>query len=124
MKKAELKIGSNKMIILEKSEIHMFDFNDIIGVFSDHPYLLIEFANKTSKLIFYSLKEIGQLLPIPFIKCNRSSIINITYLTKVTNENSESFLQLKNGKKINLPRRKKNDIISRIKSIISASFAI
>ena len=124
MKKAELKISSDKMMVFEKSNIYMFDFSDIIGIFCDHPYLLIETVNKTSKLIYHSLKEIAQLLPFPFIACNRSSIINVFYITQIINENPKSFVQLKNEKKLFIPRRKKNDIIKKINCMLKASFTI
>ena len=124
MKKVELIIGGNTMTIFEKSNIYIFDFNDIIGIFCEHPYVSIETVHKKSKLIFHSLKEIEELLPFPFIACNQSSIINIKHIIQVINENSKSFLLLKNGKKICVPRRKKNDIMEKIRNSIKESFTI
>ena len=117
MKKTKLIFGKEKLTVLEKTSVSIFYYIDIVGFFCEHPYLMIVTTNKDKKLIFYSLKEIKQLLPLPFVMCSRSAIINITHVVQLKTQNSNCFVYLNNGQKILISRRKKNDIMEKIKRI-------
>jgi len=119
MKKAEIQFSEEQMTIFDGSNIQKFNYHDIIGIFCDYPYIKIETTtDPKSKLIFHSLKEIGQLLPSLFIMCNRSSIINIMYINQMKYEVNQSFLCLNNGRQIRIPRRKKSTIIKKIHAFL------
>jgi len=80
---------------------------------------MIVSVNKNKRLIFQSLKEISQSLPFSFVMCSRSAIINLTYVVQFQFGNSKCFIELKNGQIILVSRRKKNEIMGKIR-IISA----
>ena len=118
MKKAEIQTNADKMIIFEKSNTYVFYYQDIIGFFSEHPYVKIETTTLKSTLIFHSLKEISPLLPPEFVMCNRSSIINIAYIAQSISDSAKCIFLLKNGRYIRSARRKKTTITSKILSVI------
>jgi DNA-binding LytR/AlgR family response regulator len=115
MKKANIIFSEGRLSVIEKTSVSIFCYTDIVGIFCDHPYLMIETINKEKKIIFHSLKEISQLLPFPFVMCSRSAIINMDYINNVKTQNPNSFIYLKNGQKILIPRRKKGEIMRIIK---------
>ena len=117
MNKAEIILSTDKMTIIEKSKMYVFHLKDIIGFFSDHPYVKIETTISTPIQIFHSLEKIGQLLPSPFIVCNRSSIINMMHIHQVIPDDSKCFLHLENGREIRIARRRKSDVIKQIRAI-------
>jgi DNA-binding LytR/AlgR family response regulator len=118
MKKAEIQSNAEELIIFKKSYIYVFDFRDIIGFFCDHPYIKIETTTLKSTLIFHSLKEIAPLLPPQFVMCNRSAIINIAYIARLTSDSVRCVLHLKNGRIIRVARRKKTNITRKILSLL------
>ena len=118
MNKAKILFRTDKMTIFQKSNMYVFNFKDIIGFFCDHPYVKIETTTSKPILIFHSLKEIGQLLPPPFIVCNRSSIINITHIHQVKSTVSKCVLPLVNGREIRVARRRKSNVMKQIYAII------
>jgi len=117
MKKTEISFSENQLTIIEKASVSIFRYTDIIGVFCEHPYLKIETINKNRKLFFHSLKEIEKLLPFPFVMCNRSAIINLLHLIQIKTENSNCYIHLNNGQKIPVSRRKKNELMEKIKQL-------
>jgi len=106
------------MIIFERSNIYVFEYQDIIGFFSEHPYVKIETTTQKSTLFFHSLKEIAPLLPPEFVMCNRSSIINIAHIIEMTSDSAKCVFLLKNGRIIRVARRKKTTVTSKILSLI------
>ena len=120
MKKTKIIFNKDNIIIFEKSNISKFWHEEIVGIFCEHPYLMIVSVNKNKKLIFHSLKEIAQVLPFPFVMCSRSSIVNLTYINQVKSINSKCFIILNNRQEISVSRRKKNDIMEKIKKISTA----
>jgi len=118
MKKAEIILKMDTITILERSKIHIFKLKDVIGFFCDHPYLTIETVNEKPILIFHSLKEIGELLPIPFVVCNQSAIVNITHIRKMLPDKSTCFLYLENGRKVRVARRLKRDMMKEINRML------
>ena len=117
MKKTVIICSEDKLSIIEKSSINIFQYSDIAGVFYEHPYLKIITVNKNKKLIFYSLKEISKLLPPQFVVCSRSAIINLTHVAQFKSGNSNCFIELDNGEKIPVSRRKKSEIMEKMKMI-------
>jgi len=100
MKKTVVSFKDDKMIIEEKSGICCIDYNHIVGIFCDHPYLKMKILDKKDKYIFHTIKEIFYLLPDDFIICNRSSIVNLHFFSSLETKNHQYFLYLKTGDKI------------------------
>ena len=114
MKKTKLIFSKDKLTVIEKTSISIFNYIDIVGFFCDHPYLMIVTIDKNKKLIFHSLKEIMQSLPFSFIMCSRSAIINITHIIQLKIQHSNWFIHMNNGQKILISRREKNIVMERI----------
>jgi len=112
MKKAIIQLSEEQMTIFDGLNIQIFNYQDIIGIFCDQPYIrIVTTTNSKSILIFHSLKEIGQLLTCQFVMCNRSSIINIMYINQVESKEANNFIHLNNGMLIRIPRRIKATIL-------------
>jgi len=115
MKKTEIIFGKDQLTIIEKSNVSIIQYNNIVGIFCEHHYLNIVAVNKKRKLIFHSLKEISQSLPFPFVMCSRSAIVNLTHVVHFKSGNSNCFIELDNGLKIIVPRRKKDKIVEKMR---------
>ena len=117
MKKTEIIFKRDQLTVIEKTGVSIFRYTDIVGIFCEHPYLMIVTCNKNKKLIFHSLKEITQSLPFSFVTCSRSTIINLSHVIQVKSGNSNCFIEMDNGQKIPVSRRKKSIIVEKIKNI-------
>ena len=117
MKKTEIICSKDRLTVIEKTSVSIFQHIDIVGIFCEHPYLMIATTNKNKKLVFHSLKEIEQLLPFPFVMCSRSAIINANHVVEIKTQKSNCFIVLNNGQKILISRRKKSAIMEIIKRI-------
>ena len=115
MKKTKLIFSKDRLTVIEKTSVSIFHYIDIVGFFCEHPYLMIVTIDKNKKLIFHSLKEIIQSLPFSFVMCSRSAIINITHIIQLKIQHSNWFIHMNNGQKILIPRRKKSNIMEKIK---------
>lgn len=122
MTKTEILFQENQLVILNKSEINNIRYEDIVGVFCDHPYLRLQILNKKSRLIFFTLEEIISCLPDSFILCNRSSIINLLYVNVFTTEGKNSLLHLTTGDVILVSRRKKAAVKERINYFLTVQY--
>ena len=120
MRKTNIIFSQDSLTIVERTEVRVIHYTDIVGIFCERPYLMIESICKNKKLITNSLKEIDQLLPDSFVICNRSAIINIKYIVQLKAEKNNNFAHLRCGKKILVSRRKKSDVVSAFKAFLTA----
>jgi len=119
MKKTEIICSHDRLTVIEKTSVSIYFYTDIVGIFCEHPYSMVVATNKNKKLIFYSLKEMKQLLPLPFVMCSRSAIINISHVVQLRTQSSNCCLHLDNGQKIPVSRRKKSYIMGIIKEVLT-----
>lgn len=120
MRRTKIIFNQDALIVMEKSNSRIFLYADIVGIFCERPYLKIETICKSKKLIFHSLTEMEQLLPDSFTICNRSTIVNLEHIIQHKTEKFADFIHLICGRKILVSRRRKNDVISKIKSLLTA----
>ncbi|WP_298760483.1 LytTR family DNA-binding domain-containing protein [uncultured Psychroserpens sp.] len=90
-----------KFEIIEGSSVHYFLPENIIWIEADGYYSLIHKVDETSVLVRKTLKEIEQIVSSKeFVRINRSSIINTSYIVKETINIAQQFVYLKGNIKL------------------------
>ena len=117
MKKTKLIFGKDKLTVFDETSVSIINYIDILGFFCEHPYIMIVTTNNNNKLIFHSIKEIIKLLPVSFVMCNRSTIINIKHIIQLKKQNAIWFIYMNNEQKITISRAKKSIVMEKINKI-------
>ena len=115
MKKTTILFREEEMIIEDKSGIFRIDYKDIVGIFCDHPYLLLQTSDKKNKYLFHTIKEIIYFLPDYFVVCNRSSLANLSYFLFLETKKNQWCLHLKTGHIISVTSKYKQLIKEKLK---------
>ena len=90
---------------------------DIIRVASDNNYTHFFFADKTKMVVSKTLKEFEELLtPYNFFRTHNSHLINITHLQSFVSLDGDHVI-MNDGSKIEVSRRRKNDLLELLKTI-------
>ena len=119
MKKTQLTFKEDRIIISEKSNISIIHCKDLVAIFCEHPYLKLLTVQKNNILIFYPLMEIVRHLPPLFVLCNRSSLINLSYVHTLRIEKMKWVLYLSTGDCIFVSRRKKADVKKQLNDFLT-----
>lgn len=115
MKKTKIIFTKNQLTVIERTNVIIFRYSDIVCILCERPYVMIVTYSRKRKLIFHSLKDIVQSLPSSFVICSRSAIVNLVHVLQSKTEKSNCFVYLHNELKIPVSRRKKSEIIEKIK---------
>ena len=111
MKKTKISFNTDKLVVYEKGGIVVHRYSDIVGIFCSRPYLQIVTVDKRCMLVIHCLKELERLLPSSFAQCSRSAIVNLEHAIQVKTENQNCVVHLKCGRKIDVSRRRKADVL-------------
>lgn len=103
--------GLHKVVVPTDDGILFFDLVNIVHLEADSNYTMIYFDDLTKIISSRVLKDFEDLLPKEqFFRCHRSHIINLNFIQKYIKGEGGSIV-LKNGKMIELSRRKKADFL-------------
>ena len=92
-------------------EIQFFDLADITYFEANGNYTIFHFKNNEKCLSSRTLKDYEEILPPEsFLRCHHSYIVNIKYIKKYY-KGDGGEIELINGQKLEVSRRKKQDFI-------------
>ncbi len=104
-----IQFDSDRIAITGHSCMHMLNYEDIVYIMTDRPYIIIVTKNKKKHyLLQSSIKQIISMLPYFFCICNQSTIINTNYLIGYQKIENEFRIQLIIGAEFKVSRRYKN----------------
>ena len=104
-----------KIAIHYCKELKIFDKEEIIYLEADGRYTKIHFKNMNPIICAKLLKNFESVLTMNFIRIHRSYIVNISYITKLINY---KIIELADGTKLPIARRRYKSIVKRISSNI------
>jgi two-component system LytT family response regulator len=88
-----------------------FEVNEIIHLEAQSNYTLIHFVNKTKMTVPKTLKEFEELLPEDiFFRVHHSHLINLKFIKRYI-KGDGGQIELKNGKYVDVARRKKEEFL-------------
>lgn len=107
--------SSSKLSITSEKGITLVNQNDIIRIEADKNYAFLHLTNGSQVVASKSLSSFEEkLLNAKFKRVHKSHIVNFDYVNGFTFEDG-GFLNLENGDKIPVSRRKKTEIIQFLK---------
>lgn len=96
-----------EICIIEKTQITYIKYMEIISIETDTPYIVINHDKKKKTFIRKSLVDFKVNLPIYFMSCNQSVIINLYYVS-LYRLGKNTTVYLINGDEFYLSRRMRN----------------
>jgi len=91
---------------------------EIIWIKAESNYATIHFTDRPKLLVAKTLKEFDeQLTPHQFFRVHSGSLINLIHVTLFQSTGGEDYVQMKNGDKVELARRRKQDFFEIIRKI-------
>ena len=110
--------SSEKMIISTIEGIHYVKPSDILYIIADSNYSKIIFKNAHPLSISKKLKALQEDLPQGiFFRNHHSYLVNLNYVQKYVRNNGGT-IEIVNGDKIPLARRKRNEFHEKMKSLV------
>ncbi len=106
------KTKESKSVIFNKNNIgikygsswNFHFYSEICSVYIDCSYTVIKLENTKTYYTNIGIKYFENSLPETFIKCNRSAIINFSYLKTIENKKKNLFITLINGDEYSISR--------------------
>lgn len=94
--------------------IYFFKTDEILRLEADRSYTYIHLLNKKPFLASKTLKHFEDMLhEFDFIRTHKSHLVNPRHITRISNDNE--FVLLSDGSKIEISRRKKEEVQQRLK---------
>lgn len=84
----------------------------VIKLVADANYTVFHLGDGKSAVMSYSLKNYQNYLNYPFVRVNKSCIVNLRFLENLCTENKR--IQLKDGSEIQISRRRFNEVYKNI----------
>ena len=105
-------------ITAQNGTMLIIDPAEIIWIKAESNYSTIFFTDRPKLLVAKTLKEFDeQLTPHQFFRVHSGSLINLLHVKLFQSTGGEDFVQMKNGDKVELARRRKQDFFEIIKKI-------
>ena len=113
--KTSITFYDREMAISAKGDIHVRSYANLKYIKCDKPHCLLYFTGEEELEVEITLKELIDNLPkAGFMKCNRSSILNICYLKDLIRHSR--LIEMKDGTKFKLSKKVMSDIQPLLKS--------
>lgn len=84
----------------------------VIKLQADINYTVFFLDDGQKALMAYSLKNYQQYLSYPFVRVNKSCIINLMYLKSIDQKNKK--IELKDGSEVQISRRRMEEVLKNI----------
>jgi two-component system, LytTR family, response regulator len=98
-----------------------YNFQDISHLEGHSNYTLFYFNNGTKLLVSKTMKEYEELLNDSFVRIHKKFVINIQHLIHFDIK-SDMCVLLKNGKKLNISRRRKKEFLVKVRNTFGNLF--
>lgn len=91
---------------------------EIIWIRADSNYSTVYFADRPKLVVAKTLKDFEeQFSDFDFFRCHNSNLINIGHVKSFQSAQGEDYIEMDNGDKVELSRRRKTEFFDRIKKI-------
>jgi DNA-binding LytR/AlgR family response regulator len=114
MKQSLITFKNREMIIEDSAKISFIEYNSLVCIFFDNPYLILKSIDK-SWMLSFSLSQMKEHLPCFFIQCNKSTIINMLFVEYF--DKKSRTIQLKGDKRYIVSFRKRNEFEEKLLAI-------
>lgn len=101
----------NKPSLKHKNILNDASFQ-IIRMEAKENYTMFFHLNGKTNMIAYTLKNYQDYLDYPFVRVNRSCIVNLFYFSNICYQNKK--LQLTDGSQIQISRRRLESVLEKI----------
>lgn len=103
-----------KIAIPSSDGVYFFKVEDIVRLEADSSYTHIYLTNRKPFVASKTLKHFEEMLEeFQFIRTHKSHLVNPRFITHITNDNE--FLLLSDGSKVEVSRRKKEEVLQQLK---------
>lgn len=94
--------------------VYFFTIDEILRLEADRSYTHIHLVGKRPFIASKTLKHFEEMLDeFQFIRTHKSHLVNPRHITRVSNDNE--FVLLTDGSKVEVSRRKKDDVLHQLK---------
>ncbi|MBC7535549.1 MAG: response regulator transcription factor [Ferruginibacter sp.] len=94
--------------------VYFFTIDEILRLEADRSYTHIHLVGKRPFIASKTLKHFEEMLEeFQFIRTHKSHLVNPRHITRVSNDNE--FVILTDGSKVDVSRRKKEDVLQQLK---------
>ena len=121
MKKTQIQYLEQEMIIEDSNCIFSLQYDIIAYIQYQKPYIIIRLFSGKEHFIYHSLSHFANHLPLAFLACNQSFIVNLLYIQLIKKEDAKLLIFTKDGKKIYVSRRNHKVIQERYYQIKNTS---
>jgi two-component system LytT family response regulator len=93
--------------------VYFFEIEDILRLEADRSYTHIHLVNKKPFIASRTLKHFEEMLEdFRFIRTHKSHLVNPRHIARISNDNE--FVLLKDGTKVEISRRKKEEVLQQL----------
>ena len=103
-----------KIAVPSSEGVYFFMIDDILRLEADRSYTHIHLVNKRPFIASKTLKHFEEMLEeFNFIRTHKSHLVNPKHITRISNDNE--FVLLTDGSKVEVSRRKKEEVQQQLK---------
>ena len=104
-----------KLCLTHSSKLQIIEIKDIIYLVSDSCYTTFHLSDKSKVVMSKTLKTYEDILGDNFIRIHRSFLVNLDFAKEFNFEDGK--LKLSNGHKLEVSRRKSNQVVQKLKML-------
>lgn len=102
-----------KIAVPSAEGVYFFMIDDILRLEADRSYTHIHLVNKRPFIASKTLKHFEEMLDeFKFIRTHKSHLVNPRHITRISNDNE--FVLLSDGSKVEVSRRKKDEVLQQL----------
>jgi len=116
-KEADIEFYRTRIGIKLKNGYKFYYYYEIVEVFSDARYSVINTSDSKSYYVSTPIKLFEKRFPYIFFKYKRSGLVNLAYMVSYSNENKKTIIYLKNNNSHLISRYLRNNFYSRIQNL-------
>ena len=103
-----------RIAVTSSDGVHFFGVDEILRLEADSSYTRIYLTNRAPFVASKTLKHFEEMLDeFGFIRTHKSHLVNPRFISRITNDNE--FVLLKDGTRVEVSRRKKEDVLQQLK---------
>jgi two-component system LytT family response regulator len=103
-----------RIAVTSTDGVHFFGIDEILRLEADSSYTRIYLTNRAPFVASKTLKHFEEMLAeFGFIRTHKSHLVNPRFVSRITNDNE--FILLKDGSRVEVSRRKKDEVLQQLK---------
>jgi two-component system LytT family response regulator len=103
-----------RIAVTSTDGVHFFGIDEILRLEADSSYTRIYLSNRVPFVASKTLKHFEEMLgEFGFIRTHKSHLVNPRFVSRITNDNE--FVLLKDGTRVEVSRRKKDEVLQQLK---------